>query len=307
MQRTDIKKVLSILLLSMSACLLSAQTVDYGAVKRGSKTERTYYAEDGNMTVTSFTIEDTSGNVSYISDDFNQTSYFEDSLLVRRVFVQSKSEPLAKEVATFRYENGKLCEVSGKSFLGDRQVSSRYESHTFDTVANKEYIYEYRDGKPESKTVKTYDFDHCLIKSATYIADCQKYSAEQDGKPTPVFEIKSSRSYVYDENSELIETIDYVYDSEGVAQRILTFFDKNQNILASKVFDADDFLMSETSYKYDRKGNETQRVTVNYIEDGSKETLTTKNTYKYDRQGRVTLRENYYNGIRMFTDRTVYL
>lgn len=297
------KNTVSLLLLLACTCGLYAQSVDYVVIRSGCKTERTYYAEGGNTVVTSFSFVDTSGNMSYISDDCNQTSYFEDSLMVKSVFVKCKSNPLMKEVTTYRYENRRLCEVQAVGFLGERRVSLRLETHTFDTVENKEYVLEYRDQRPESKTVKTYDYDRCLIKSATYIADAGRCGAEDAG----LFSLKSSRSYIYDEKSRLIETIDYVYDGEGVSQRIVTLFDGSQNVTKVRIFDVDDFLLSEISYKYDRKGNETRRVTVNYLEDGSKETLTTENKYKYDKQGRMILRENSYNGTPVFSDRCVYL
>ena len=128
------KNICTALLVLLTTTHVFAQSIDYGAVKSGCKTERTYYSKDGNSVITNISFVDTLNNHSQVGSEYSQTSFFKNSLLVKTVFVKTNSKPLIKEVSTYTYEGTQLKEVVKTSFLGEKQTSTSRELHEFDTT-----------------------------------------------------------------------------------------------------------------------------------------------------------------------------
>ena len=108
--------------------------------------------------------------------------------------------------------------------------------------------------------------------------------------------VASSEHRVYDEKSTLAVTITYTYDERGVVDtRQLCSFNRQRQLIQRMIYSADDVLLMEERFKYDRHGNLTKREQTTYEDEQPMTTIETRR-YSYHKDGTIENCEYYING-----------
>ena len=115
--------------------------------------------------------------------------------------------------------------------------------------------------------------------------------------------IKRSVHYVYAASGALAVTVQYDYSAEGgVAGRRLSSYSKSGKVLSMKHYSADEQLLMEESYTYDKQDNPVKRVQKFYDNPSGKprETVETRR-YTYDSHGNWTSQQYFLAGRQLYT------
>ena len=216
-----------------------------------------------------------------------------------KVFSYDNLQNLSRTITTF--DGGRTDTVSfsyeydGKRPTKRVQVSSVNGKKTvviveyvYDTLENKVREFFYLDGKLQKKTITTYDNAQLVVKKVFYRT---ANSRGVVGAATSCGQMAVVQSvfYVYGNDLQLLQTIVYDYDEEGLANRTINIFGKNGILTKSTVYDPDDYPSSEVQLKYDKKGSVVQKK-IKYYADDSVDQYVEKYVYEYDDKGNWTAR-----------------
>ena len=174
----------------------------------------------------------------------------------------------------------------------ERAISVLYE---YDTTENKTYITTYgNDGVPIQQLVETRDYSGLLVKKVFYFLAGWQFDSASLLKGSQS-NVDYSLSYVYDSKGTLIQTIEYRYGIEGVAERVVNYYNKKGRVSRTCVYDPDDYINCEIKFTYDSKGMVMQKA-FRYFNDGETTTHVEKSVYKYDKRGNWISRQDYVAG-----------
>ena len=188
----------------------------------------------------------------------------------------------------------KITQIFTKVSNIENEKKTNYILYEYDTTENKTYITHYREGIPISQTVEMRDYTGLIVKEVLYYFDW--IGTENKGLPKgSKCTISNSKSFIYDAKGKLIQTIEYLYGSEGISERKVSYYDKNQRVVRICVFDPDDYINSEIKFSYDSKGMVTHKV-FKYFNEGETTTHEERCVLKYDKKGNWINRQTFANG-----------
>ena len=96
----------------------------------------------------------------------------------------------------------------------------------------------------------------------------------------------SSKHNIYDDKDRLAVAVVYNYGENGVVEnRQLIAYDAQQRLSKRIIYAADEVMLMEETFKYDKWGNLTKRVQQLYEE--GKQTIVETRRYRYSKEGKV--------------------
>lgn len=111
----------------------------------------------------------------------------------------------------------------------------------------------------------------------------------------------SSKHNIYDNKDRLAVAVVYGYGEKGVVEeRQLISYDAQQRISKRMIYSADEVLLMEEAFKYDKWGNLIKRV--QYLYDEGKQKIVETRRYRYSKDGTVHSRRYYIDGVLYFED-----
>lgn len=105
----------------------------------------------------------------------------------------------------------------------------------------------------------------------------------------------SSKHNIYDNKDNLAVAVVYHYGEKGVVEeRQLISYDAQQRLSKRMIYSADEVLLMEESFKYDKRGNLVKHV--QYLYDEGKQKVVEARRYRYSKDGKVLHRSYYLDG-----------
>lgn len=105
----------------------------------------------------------------------------------------------------------------------------------------------------------------------------------------------SSKHNIYDDRDRLAVAMVYDYSEKGVVEnRQLISYDAQQRISKRMIYSADEVLLMEEAFKYDKFGNLVKRV--QYLYDEGKQKIVETRRYRYSKDGKVLHCRYYLDG-----------
>ena len=134
-----------------------------------------------------------------------------------------------------------------------------------------------------------------LSQETTPTTDPIRFVHHVDGR------LVSSTHPIYDEEGTLTASIGYTYDEQGVVEtRQMTGYNAHGQIERRIIYSADEILLLEETYKYDRKGHMTRHEQTTYEVGRPIKTVETRK-YTYNRDGSIKECRYYHNGVLVCT------
>ena len=113
--------------------------------------------------------------------------------------------------------------------------------------------------------------------------------------------LASSKHNIYDNKDRLAVAVVYGYGEKGVVEeRQLISYDAQQRISKRMIYAADEVLLMEETFKYDKWGNLIKRV--QYLYDEGNQKIVETRRYRYSKDGTVQSRRYYLDGVLYYED-----
>ncbi len=199
-------------------------------------------------------------------------------------FADSKSDTV---FYSYEFDGKRPAKRVQESSVNGKKIVDVIE-YVYDTLENRVLGLYYLDGKLQKKTITTYDNAQLVVKKVFYRTANSRGVVGAATTCDPMVVVQSV-FYVYGNELQLLQTIVYDYDEEGLASRTVNNFDKNGMLTKSIVYDPDDYLSSEVQLKYDKKGSVVQKK-IKYYADDAVGQFVEKYIYGYDDKGNWTTR-----------------
>lgn len=188
---------------------------------------------------------------------------------------------------------GRLTSLRKSGFGGNKVTSYPVDNGQFevvDTVERATYLF-----AMNSKTEQNYMLRRTLRAVDGDVVAVYHYN--DNGF------IERSVHYIYAASGALATTVQYDYgDAGGVAGRRLSSYSKSGKVLTMQSYSADEQLLMEETYTYDKQDNPVKRVQKFYDNPSGKprETVETRR-YTYDSHGNWTTQQYSLAGRQLYT------
>lgn len=228
-----------------------------------------------NETIITF---DTLGRIT-AKQDIKQNLYYQykyrtNSTLLTpdSIVIKSGNENESVIAISYTASGEKTSEIQISDNVAIKRTDISYDSTT---NTKTETIIQLPSNTPTQQIISVYDQDGCKIKECFYVYDNDNYNHPR---------ITHSIASVYDIESNLMQTITYSYNDEGVVSRCVDTYNKRGKVETRNCYTEDDFLFQSQTSKYD-KHNNLKKNTTTYNSEDESITNTTTSKYQYDHYG----------------------